>query len=708
MHLIDTISVVALSSFYISILIAGYLLFSSLRHHTRTGPRVKETIEQHYKSYAIYAMLRLCFWSTTIVYVVSFFGSLLFAALLLLINSSLSLLGSLFAGSAFTLLVTSYLFCHHLLFTPSLVLVSTQIRFSRLDPLWRLLNPKRLCIVRYSAYVLIAALMLLLHIAPQASAHFPFIATVDLFLLTVLVLFYWIFSKPSPVPASLHGTNATSAAKSDAHTLPNIILLGTDTLRADRLGKAGYYRQLTPHIDQLAKASFSFDNCYVPLARTAPSLTSILTGCWPHNHKIRSNYPATSALKLPVPSLAQVLADAGYNTGAIGDWAAADLGKIDFGFEHTQVPEDQWNLKYLIRQGSAFIRLFLSLFCHNRFGQYFLPEIYYLAGVPLSSQTGSECRRLISTYAASDKPFLINYFSAAAHVPFGSDYPYYNMFTEAGYEGESRFLMTSLASPEEIIEQQGLSTEDFDVPQILNLYDGCVRQFDDEVGKILSHITQCGIAQNTIVVVYSDHGADFFENGCWGQGNTLLGDDPSNRIPLVLFDPVREGGITFSETIRSIDIAPTLLDLVGLAPLSTADGETFKPWLDSPDEACERLSYQETGIWLGKIPGMRKDHLRYPDLLEIMDIPDKHLATLTLKREYYPCIIQAKDRSVRDGRWKLIYQPTTNGVDYLLFDMCNDPQCQVNVATKYPELFVRYKNLLEEWVYSDPLMAAFH
>ena len=707
MNLLDTLSTAALSSLYISLLTTGYLLFSSLKHHTRTGPRVKETIELHYKRYATFAMLRLCLWSTVIIYAISFLGSLLFTASLLLFNASLSLPTSLAAGALSTLLVTSYLFCHHLLFTPSLILVSTQIRFSRLDPLWRLLNPKRLCIARFSAYSLIATLILLLHITPQASENIDFIVTIDALIFTASALYYWLFRMSHSSSISQNAKDCEEESQDETLTLPNILMIGTDTLRADRLGKAGYHRRLTPNIDQLAKRSFTFNNCYVPLARTAPSLTSLLTGCWPHNHKVRSNYPANSELTPPMPSLVQILADVGYNTGAIGDWAAADLGKIDFGFQHTQVPDDQWNLKYLIKQGSAFIRLFLSLFSHNRFGQYFLPEIYYLAGVPLSKQTGNECRNLISAYAADDKPFFINYFSAATHVPFGSNYPYYSMFTEAGYEGESRFLMTSLASPEEIIEKQGLSTEDFDVPQILNLYDGCVRQFDDEVNKILDHIKQCEIEQNTIIVIYSDHGADFFENGCWGQGNTLLGDDPSNRIPLVLFDPREKGGLAFNETIRSIDIAPTLLDLIGLAPPIAIDGESFKPWLTAPELATERQSYQETGVWLGKMPGMREDHLTYPDLLEIMDIPNKHLATLTLKQEYYPRIIQAKDRAIRDGRWKLIYQPTTNDIDYLLFDMSNDPQCQINVASQHPEIFAKYKNLLDEWIYSDPLMSEF-
>ena len=702
--MLDTIITLALSSIFLAMISTGYLLFSSIKHHTRTGPKVKHAIEQHYKGYAAYALLRLGCWSTAIVFFTSGFGSLLFYSVSLILGATFSVFTSVLAGALFTLTLISYLFCHHLLYTPSLILLSIQIRFSRLNPLWRKLSPRRLRTFRWGCYTIIISIVSLAHISADSAEHVPFLFAQDLAVISVALLIIWLTFNDRKKDRLENTNNTEKKPKKNTTLLPNIIMIGTDTLRADRLGISGYPRRLTPHIDQLAKRSFYFSNCYVPLARTAPSLTSILTGCWPHHHKIRSNYPSASELELPMASIVKLLGDAGYHTAAVGDWAAADLGKIDFGFHHTALPDDQWNLKYLIKQGSAFIRLFLSLFTHNRLGKRFLPEIYYLAGIPLSRQTGRECRELISKYSNTSNPFFINYFSAAAHVPFGSDYPYYNLFSDSHYDGESRFLMTSFASPEEIIEKQGLSTGDFDVPQINNLYDGCIRQFDDEVGKILSHLSAEGLDKNTIVVIYSDHGADFFENGCWGQGNTLLGDDPSNRIPLIIFDPKREGGVTFSETARSIDIAPTLLDIIGLKTPPNIDGESLISWIEDPVSAHQRYSYQETGVWLGKIPGMRTDHITYPDLLSILDIPDKNLAMLSLKQEYYSQIIRAKDRCIRDDKWKLVYFPTTDGIDYQLFNMENDPHCTMNVVDKFPDVFIKYKLLLDKWLYSDKLM----
>jgi len=685
-------ALIASSSLLVALLGTAYLVFASLRHHTRTGPKIKATIEQHYLAYAIYGLLRQAFWSLAFIFTLSYIGSLAYFSLLLFFAYPLSLLASLISGASFSLLVTSYLFCHHLLHTPSLILTSAQFRFSRLDPLWKKLSPGRLQAFRVIAYVISAILLLSFNVYLLHYDYF-FVLSAEAVVVCVLI-----------GKATVRVRKSDKAPTAQNSSLPNIVMIGTDTLRGDRLGIAGYERDLTPNIDTLAKKGFYFSNCYVPLARTAPSLTSLLTGCWPHTHKIRSNYPASADAQLPVDSLVKILKQAGYSTAAIGDWAAADLGKINFGFDRKLLPQDQWNMKYLIRQGSAFIRLFLSLFTHNRLGKRFLPELYYLAGIPLSHQTGKECRDLISEYASTSSPFFINYFSAAAHVPFGSNYPYYNLFTKPDYSGESRFLMSSFATPEEIIEKQGMGSDAFDIPQINNLYDGCIRQFDDEVGKILQHLSATGLDQNTLVVIYSDHGADFFENGCWGQGNTVIGNDASNRIPLIIFDPRKQGGVTFNNTVRSIDIAPTLLDLVKIPHPSSCDGSSLLPWMQNPGVATERTAFQETGVWLGKMPGMRPDHLTYPDLLEILDIPNKQLATLTLKESHLEKIIEAKDRSIRDQKWKLVYQPTTDGIDYLLFDMTNDPGCSHNVAAKFPTILTEYKQRLDQWIYSDPLM----
>ena len=71
--------------------------------------------------------------------------------------------------------------------------------------------------------------------------------------------------------------------------------------------------------------------------------------------------------------------------------------------------------------------------------------------------------------------------------------------------------MSRLTYPLDILRRQGEPREEFDLDQINDLYDGCVAEFDDEVGKMLAHLEASGLARNTIVVVYSDHGMELFE-----------------------------------------------------------------------------------------------------------------------------------------------------------------------------------------------------
>jgi len=247
------------------------------------------------------------------------------------------------------------------------------------------------------------------------------------------------------------------------------------------------------------------------------------------------------------------------------------MGKFNLGFQRLDLPEDQWNIKYLIRQGPKDLRLFLSLFTHNRFGKRFLPELYYLAGVPLTREVGRDARAQITDLSSGNRPFFLNVFMATTHPPFGSEYPYYTLFSDPEYSGESKFVMARLTDPFEIIRRQGDSRKEFDLDQILNLYDGCVKCFDDEVARILAHIEACGLRQSTIVVIYSDHGMEFFEHETWGQGNSAVGDF-SARIPLIIRDPRVTASVVERQIVRSVDIAPTLLELAGLAIPETMEG----------------------------------------------------------------------------------------------------------------------------------------
>lgn len=675
----------------VAALAALALLLKSILDFSQTGPGLHHEYLRRYRGYVALTLLRLAAWAFGFFFVMAAFGSLLYHAAYICAGAQGGPIGSVVAAGAAIALLTGLQFLVLLLHNPGLIVASMHYRPSRLYPLWRRLSVVRLAGLRVA--LLAAALALL-----GCAAHALWLtgATAAVWALLGLAAcagcaIAWCTWEPEarPVP----GVRVDGA--------PNVLMIGSDTLRADRLDEA---RGLTPNIARLRARGTLFRHCYVPCARTAPSLISLLTGTWPTTHGVRDNFVSDAETHLGVRGLPALLGAAGYASAAVSDWCGADMGKFDFGFDHLELPDDQWNLKYLIRQGPKDLRLFLSLFTHNRLGRILLPEIHYLGGVPLSSQLGRRTRWLLGALARRPGPFFINAFFSTTHPPFASEYPWYTRYADPGYGGESKFAMARLTDPFDIIRRQAEPREEFDLEQILQLYDGCVAQFDDEVGRVMDYLERCGLAANTIVVLYSDHGMDFFEHGTWGQGNSALSDS-SARIPLLIVDPRRRGGQTVDATVRSIDVAPTLLALCGRPPSAAMDGVSLIDMLDGAVSA-PLVAYNETGIWISDIPGMAPQHLRYPGIIELLDIPNPISGTLALKEEQRARIVAAKDRFVVRGSWKLVYQPMETGYELRLFDTVADPECTRDLAARHPDVREELWNELRYFLAQDGLAHA--
>lgn len=653
------------------------LMLKSLADFSRTGPQIRDEILAHYRGYSIYALARLGAWSFVLMLYLAGGGVVIYGMAGITLEWEWSVWGASLAAGLGLFGACALRFLHLLRFNPGLLVASMHYRTTRLHPLWRWATARRLIALERLLLIALAALF--------AAAAATLIRANDLQALTALcgsVLFYalsigWALLQPE-------APTRRTATRRVGEKRPNILMIGSDTLRVDRLGALGYHRKLTPNMDALSHEGVLFSNCYVPCARTAPSLVSLFTGTWPHTHGIRDNFVADRDTRLRVDALPQLLKAQGYRTAAISDWCGADLGKFSFGFDLTDLPTDQWNLKYLLRQGPKDLRLFLSAFTHNRVGRLLLPEIFYLGGVPQTTDMGRRSRRLLSRLSEGDQPFLLNVFYSTTHPPFASEWPWYERCAAPDYDGPSRFAMAKLTDPFEIIRRQGLPREEFDLDQIIDLYDGSVAQFDDEVGRMLAHVEACGLADNTIVVVYSDHGMEFFEHDTWGQGNSAIGDH-SARIPLIIKGPgIAPQGIV-PDVVRSIDIAPTLLNLTGSPQPQGMDGVAILPPPDSPKGERKLCAYNETGLWLTTMPGMNPDHLRYPGLLELLEVPEKESGALAIKGEFEDRIIVAKDRMLRHEHWKLVYQPLTSGHQLSLYNLASDAACRRDVSASHPE-----------------------
>jgi arylsulfatase A-like enzyme/GT2 family glycosyltransferase len=694
----DLFPVVTLSKIPITVaaIASAMLLGSSLATFSRTGPNLREEILNHYSRYTLFAVLRLTFWAWLLFALMAGVGSVIYVALAFALGNSVCGPGLFLASAGGIAIVIGLQFCRHLLYLPASICASLNVLPSQLYRLWALLSPSKInavvtALLAISAGLLFAASFRLL--GQHRLAEFFALCGV---VITYAGIYIWATWRREPQPVSVSPPHFDR---------PNIVMIGSDTLRADRLGALGYHRNLTPNIDALAARSTLFSQCFVPCARTAPSLLSLFTGMWPHHHGVRDNFIADANTELRVPDMPSLLRQHGYVTAAVSDWCGADLKKFPLGFDYLDLPDDQWNIKYLIRQGPKDLRLLLSLFTHNRFGKVFLPEIYYLAGVPMTDEVGRHGRRVLAALAHTEKPFFLNLFYSTTHPPFGVEFPYYTKLSDPKYLGESKFVMSRLTEPFEIIRRQGQPKEEFDLDQILDLYDSCVMRFDDEVGNILDYLQKSKLADNTIVVVYSDHGMEFFEHNTWGQGNSAIGDF-SPRVPVILADPQGGNAGKVDNIIRSIDLMPTLLELAGIPCPANLDGKSLLALLKKEAELA-RSAFYETGIWIADIPGMPAQHLRYPNLLELLEVPDRESGTLAIKSEFEEIIVSAKDRMIRHGRWKLVYQPLDDGYILQLFDVEADPNCMNDLAAKVPEITSKLWDPLAAWMSQDQTKALY-
>jgi arylsulfatase A-like enzyme len=678
----------------VAAVVALLILIKSLADFTRTGPQMADEVLSHFRLYLAYSLGRLLVFALLLCAFMATAGVVLYVLLVVLAGARFSGLLATVAAVAAIGLLTGRRFLHTLHRSPGVIAASSLYSMTHLYPLWEGLTPRRLLLLDralYGAAGIIVAAGLAVLAARGAWVSVSLLAAAAAIYVAIVHL---STSQREPAPAQPKAKRAA----------PNMLLIGSDTLRADRLSGMGYRRALTPNLEKLIGRGTLFTDCYVPCARTAPSLVSMLTGTWPHRNRIRDTFVTPDETRLPVPALPAILKQAGYRSAIVGDWAASDAGKFDFGFDHQDLPDDQWNIKYLLRQGPKDLRLFLSLFTQNRFGKAFLPEIYYLGGIPLTEEVGLDTRRMIAKLAQDDAPFFLMSFMATNHPPFTSKYPYYTMYSDPAYRGESKFMMAKLRDPWEIIRRQGEPKSEFDLEQIIDLYDGCVRNFDDEVARILGYVEACGLAQETIVVIFSDHGFEFFEHETWGQGNTAVGDF-SARVPIIIADPRIAQPEQVSNVVRTVDIAPTLLELAGLPVPPSMEGVSLARALRGEPLGAELPAFYETGVWLTDLPGTPDNHLRYPHLPELLEVPDKRSGIISLKPQYADIVIAAKDRMVRRGKWKLSYQPLLDGAIYRLFDIETDPDCQRNLIDQYPDIAAELRSLLDRWMDDDPKTA---
>jgi arylsulfatase A-like enzyme len=288
------------------------------------------------------------------------------------------------------------------------------------------------------------------------------------------------------------------------------------------------------------------------------------------------------------------------------------------------------------------------------------------------------------------------------------------MFSDPTYQGPNRngvdFDIDSFIGGTDL-ESKWQALPPKEINQIKALYDGCTRQFDDCVDKILASIKANGLEDSTIVIVTSDHGDDHYEPGVTlGHGLTFNGGLQANHVPLIVHVP-GAAPQTIPETVRLIDVIPTLADLLGQEKSPTWQGQSFASWIHQTGKPVFRPFYGETGFPFiqFKVKGIERPFL--PPMDEATGIDPSFNYQFVLKDQYLAPLIQAKQRCLRTESWKLVCTPTAQGTRHFgLFNLSKDPDAELDLARTRPEVLAPLQTALERWMdekYESPVSEIF-
>ncbi|HJR71375.1 MAG TPA: sulfatase [Gammaproteobacteria bacterium] len=399
----------------------------------------------------------------------------------------------------------------------------------------------------------------------------------------------------------LVGVEREAAAQVQACRDCNVILIAIDTLRADHLGTYGYDRSTSPNIDAFAEEARVFTNFYSNSSWTVPSFSAMFTSLYPSDVKMQ--LPADK-LDDRFTTIAEILKQNGYATvGFNSPTPVSRNGGFFQGFDSFTVVQPDRQLQdttLLVPQALEWLD------------------------------------------ANKDKKFFMFFHTFEVHDPFCPP----DEFDRFRGSDETVTLgcVDIVAISKHNRGEESLSTED--LVRVAGLYDADLLHADHNLGTFFDRLEAEGLFENTIVVVTADHGEELGERDVVGHGYSLSNE--LVHVPLIIKAPNLSPG-TESNNASTIDIAPTILELVGIARPAYFKGRTLT------ELGGGRIIYQETSAPL--------------DLIRELD---RIIASAQAgQNEVRQSIVPALKESIIQSNWKYTVDNATDTRE--LYDLRADP-----------------------------------
>jgi arylsulfatase A-like enzyme len=418
-----------------------------------------------------------------------------------------------------------------------------------------------------------------------------------------------------------------------------VVLFFLDTVRRDRLDAFGFERETAPNVSRLAVQGVKFEDAIAQGAWTKVSVPSILTSTYPTSNGI---YELNHRMPASGVTLAEVFRQAGYAT-----WATSSVqftGRGSNLHQGVEVLHEAESLPSEHREKNA-----------RHFVDRFLPWLE----------------------AHKDAPFFAMIHAVDPHSDYQPERPYDSLWAEPDAKKkheewtekvkphiESGFMKNMGLPLKSELEKAGIDPEEF-VAIELDWYDGSIRGADVELGRLLEKLDELGVAEDTLVVFFTDHGEEFLDHGGHFHEENVYGE--LINVPLVMRWPgVLPEGRVVGETVQLLDLAPTILDLAGLPVPELMQGQSLKPLL--AESETERFRPR---------PAISEWRRRTDQLNTRM----------------------VDAFSIIEGEWKLVrnVERPADVPEFELYHHQTDPLDQTNVASEHPEIVERLAQQLEAW-----------
>lgn len=397
---------------------------------------------------------------------------------------------------------------------------------------------------------------------------------------------------------------------------PNVLFICVDDLRRD-LGCYGS-QVISPNIDKLAGKGTLFFNHYVQVPTSGASRASMLTGMLPHDKSDLSNEACRTRLS-GKPETEQPetmfhhLKRNGYYTVGIGKISHYVDGLL---YGYTDEVGDAYELPYSWNEmlfdagkwGTGWNAFFAYADGSNRQGKKQLVKPYECADVDDNGYpdglTADLAVQKLKELSEKNEPFCLAVGFFKPHLPFTAPKKYWDLYQEDDIsispvsfipEGCHRI---SLHESAEFNNNYKLGEEkasldkkvsDAYARKLRHAYYACISYVDAQIGKVLDALEQSGQADNTIVILWGDHGWHLGDHLVWGK-HTL--HEISLSSAFIVSAPGKKKGVNNRRIVSSVDIYPTLMDLCGVEIPNGLEGHSFANLLDKPeDKTWNDVSY---------------------------------------------------------------------------------------------------------------------